>query len=141
MKGKQHVCLAALLGLVVLLVGGCQNMNTTQSSTAKGGVVGAASGAIIAGALHGGMSAGEGALVGAVVGGLIGHHQGKKATEKANAEATEKANTRVVYVSNANGSTTPVTLHLVDAGWRGPRGEVYPTLPSSEQLAGVYGLK
>ena len=47
----------------------------------------------------------------------------------------------MVYVSNANGSTTPVALHRVDGGWQGPRGEIYPTLPSPQQLAGVYGLK
>lgn len=51
------------------------------------------------------------------------------------------ATTRVVNVSNANGSVTPVSLHLVSNGWQGPKGEIYPTLPTQAQLSPVYGVK
>lgn len=45
-----------------------------------------------------------------------------------------------VWITNANGSRTPVELERVDGRWRGPRGEYYDSLPTQEQLASVYGL-
>ena len=45
-----------------------------------------------------------------------------------------------VLVHNDNGSETPVRLERVDGKWRGPRGEMYPTLPDEAQLRSAYGL-
>lgn len=105
----------------------------------SGGAKGAASGAII-GALAG--DAGKGAAIGAavgVVGGSIRQHQENKA--KAAAASQAQANTRVVNVPNSNGSFTPVSVVMTPDGWRGPNGEIYPSLPTADQLKPVYGLK
>ena len=49
-------------------------------------------------------------------------------------------NTTVVNVPNQNGSYTPVTLQAGGHGvYIGPQGEVYPTLPTAEQLRAMYG--
>ena len=104
----------------------------------------AATGAI--GALVGSMDgkAGAGALIGAGVG-LVGQAvkrsgDEERTREQQEAAAAEAAMTRTIDVPNANGSYTPVRLRLVSGGWQGPRGEVYPTLPTVDQLRGTYGL-
>jgi hypothetical protein len=101
----------------------------------RGGIRGAATGGLI-GAMAG--DAGKGAAIGAGVGVVGGAVRGRRDREAA---AQEQATTRVVYVANANGSRTPVSLHLVVDGWQGPQGEIYPTLPSPEQLQKPYGLE
>lgn len=45
-----------------------------------------------------------------------------------------------LVIDNPNGSRTPVTLKRVTGGWQGPKGEIYPALPTQEQLAPYYGL-
>ena len=100
-----------------------------------GGLRGAAGGALI-GAIAG--DAGKGAAIGAgvgIVGGAI------KRGQEQEAAAQLQARSRVVYVPNPNGSSTPVTMLLVPNGWQGPRGEIYPTLPTGGQLQGTYGIK
>ncbi len=48
--------------------------------------------------------------------------------------------TIVVNVPNRNGSYTPVTLQAASNGtYIGPKGEVYPTQPTMEQLKEMYG--
>lgn len=99
------------------------------------GLRGAAGGALI-GAISG--NAGRGAAIGAtvgVIGGAVREGQEEQAAQQA------AATTRVVNVPNSNGSFTPVTLHLVASGWQGPRGEIYPTLPTVDQLQSAYGVK
>jgi hypothetical protein len=44
-----------------------------------------------------------------------------------------------INVPNANGSYTPVMLRETDGLYTGPRGEVYSTKPTVEQLASMYG--
>jgi hypothetical protein len=117
-----------------------------QPGGLRGGARGAAGGAII-GAIAG--DAGKGAAIGAgvgVIGGALrkGHDE-KVAAEQAAAQqqaaAQAQLTTRVINVPNANGSFTPVTLHLVQNGWQGPRGEIYPTLPTVDQLQQAYGVR
>ena len=82
-----------------------------------------------------------GAGVGAVGGYLIGSEMDKQDAAAAQAQRDAEMNTTVVYVRNSNGSTTPVTLRHVGGGrWRGPKGEVYPSLPTAAQLQGAYGF-
>lgn len=100
----------------------------------SGGARGAALGAI-GGAIAG--DAGKGAAIGAAVGASGSLLKGRR-QQKA---AAEQASTHVVNVPNANGSFTPVTLHLGPNGWVGPKGEVYPTLPTPDQLKGLYGVR
>jgi hypothetical protein len=117
-----------------------------QPGGLRGGARGAAGGAII-GAIAG--DAGKGAAIGAgvgVVGGALrkGHDEKVAAQQQAaqqQAAAQAQLTTRVINVPNANGSFTPVTLHLVQNGWQGPRGEIYPTLPTVDQLQQAYGVK
>jgi hypothetical protein len=106
----------------------------------RGGAKGAAGGAII-GAIAG--DAGKGAAIGAVVGvvgGAARENQQEQAAAQAQANAQAQAATRVISVPNANGSYTPVTLYLQQNGWQGPRGEIYPTLPTANQLGAAYGM-
>jgi hypothetical protein len=44
-----------------------------------------------------------------------------------------------INVPNANGSYTPVVLRQVNGLYMGPRGEVYSTQPTTEQLKIMYG--
>jgi hypothetical protein len=48
--------------------------------------------------------------------------------------------TVTVVVENPNGSRTPVTLTRTADGWQGPKGELYDTIPTQEQLRPYYGL-
>lgn len=112
--------------------GVCSIFIDDMGTPGKGGVLGGLLGAAV-GSISG--NAGEGAAIGAgvgLVGGLFKKHSDDK---------EEAATTRVVDVYNPNGSMTPVSLHLVANGWQGPKGEIYPTLPTPEQLAPVYGIK
>lgn len=48
--------------------------------------------------------------------------------------------TLTVWITNDNGSKTPVTLTASNGGYVGPSGEFYATLPTEQQLKAVYGL-
>lgn len=49
---------------------------------------------------------------------------------------------KTVWITNANGSKTPVELKPAGGGlWKGPKGEVYESLPTEDQLRGAYGLQ
>ncbi len=50
-----------------------------------------------------------------------------------------KLETSVVYIPNSNGSYTAVTLTRSGGGYLGPQGEYYPSHPTVEQLAVLYG--
>jgi hypothetical protein len=43
-------------------------------------------------------------------------------------------------VPNSNGSYTPVQLKQVSGGWQGPKGEIYPSFPTVDELKNVYGM-
>lgn len=105
------------------------------------GAAGGAAGGTIVGAIAGDSKKGRrwGAGVGAV-GGAIAKDKKQQAAAQAQAQSQAELTTRVINVPNANGSFTPVTLNLVQNGWQGPRGEIYPTLPDVSQLQEAYGL-
>lgn len=46
-----------------------------------------------------------------------------------------------VWITNDNGSQTPITLTPSGSGFVGPSNEYYPTMPTEEQLRAQYGLK
>jgi hypothetical protein len=133
---KEIVLLLSAVALAFVSVG-CQD---TGSGALIGAGVGAGAGAIL-GNNADGLSKGEGAAIGAATGGLIGGVAGnqQKQINQARGEAAA-ANTYVVNVRNSNGSVTPVTLRRVADGWQGPRGEIYPALPTEHDLHGAYGL-
>jgi len=53
---------------------------------------------------------------------------------------TAKKPELTVWITNDNGSMTPVTLTPTVTGFFGPSGEYYPTMPTEEQLQALYGL-
>lgn len=49
---------------------------------------------------------------------------------------------QTVWLTNPNGSRSPVALLAADGGmWIGPKGEYYPSVPTQEQLLPVYGMQ
>lgn len=142
------------LGSVLLLAGsGCTTMsdNPTSSGTVSGAAMGALLGGV-AGNNIDGLNTAEGAVAGALVGGLLGHQSGAQQQRINNQQAQlnnqqaqinaaqQAANTQTVNITNSNGSVTPVVLHREGNQWRGPRGELYNSLPTPEQLKPYYGL-
>ena len=65
-----------------------------------------------------------------------------QATQQTTAQAavSDLPDTVTLVIDNPNGSRTPVTLKRVPDGWKGPKGEIYDKLPTSDQLAPYYGL-
>ena len=126
---------AATLGLIVLTSTGCQNDAQTTA------LLGAAAGAGI-GALAGGDA--EAALTGAAIGGgagyIIGNESDKQRTRQQIESVRAEQNTVTVWIKNSNGSQTPVKLAQNGPGYVGPRGEIYQTMPSEDQLWRVYGF-
>ncbi|MHC4640078.1 MAG: hypothetical protein ACYS32_00435 [Planctomycetota bacterium] len=55
-------------------------------------------------------------------------------------EIAVKHTTVTVWITNSNGSQTPVSLSKSGPGFIGPRGEWYPNIPSQKQLRMVYGF-
>lgn len=45
-----------------------------------------------------------------------------------------------VWITNSNGSKTPITLKRSGTGYIGPRNEVYQTLPTEAEIKKVYGF-
>lgn len=121
------------LGAVVAL-SGCE---TQAGGTATGAALGAGTGAIIGNNVRG-ISTTEGAIGGAVIGGVLGNREGRQ-NERIRA-IEDGRNQVVVNVTNSNGSITPVTLQRDGNQWRGPRGELYNSVPTAEQLRPVYGF-
>jgi hypothetical protein len=48
--------------------------------------------------------------------------------------------TLTIWISNSNGSKTPVKLQRKGAGYVGPKGEYYTSRPSHRQLHMIYGF-
>jgi len=127
--------LPATLTLMLAIFTGCETdaQNTALLGTAVGAGVGA---------LAGGDT--EGALIGAAVGGgtgyIVGNESDKQKTRDEMASIRAEQNTVTVWITNSNGSTTPVKLRRSGPGYIGPRGEHYAQMPTPEDLAKVYGF-
>ncbi len=121
--------------LALALTTGCETeaQNTALLGTAIGAGVGA---------LAGGDT--EGALIGAAIGGGVGYVAGneaeKKQTQQQMASIRAEQDTVTVWITNTNGSTTPVKLRRSGPSFIGPRGEHYTRMPTPEDLAKVYGF-
>jgi hypothetical protein len=55
-------------------------------------------------------------------------------------QMTETASKHTVWITNYNGSRTPVEFKIVGRSYIGPKGEHYPAKPTEAQLRPVYGL-
>jgi len=134
---KNVITLALLMAVVPILAFtvGCETdaQNTALLGTAVGAGVGA---------LAGGDT--EGTLIGAAVGGgtgyIIGNESDKQKTRDEMASIRAEQDTVTVWITNSNGSTTPVKLRRSGPGYIGPRGEHYAQMPTPEDLAKVYGF-
>ena len=155
MDSKKGYLQVAGAVLAIGLVAGCATSKDSgggMSSGAKTGGLGALAGAGL-GAIIGHQSGhtAEGAAIGGALGAgggyVIGNEKDKAqmqedlaaAQAQANA-ANAAANTVVINVHNSNGSITPVTLTRQGNIYVGPKGEQYTTLPTEDQLKGIYGF-
>ncbi|MBN2513451.1 MAG: glycine zipper 2TM domain-containing protein [Sedimentisphaerales bacterium] len=126
-----------------VLISGCEKK--WQSGTLIGAGAGAAIGQAAGGNTEGTLiGAGVGALAGGLIGGAMDSSDAKKADEKKKDSAVAAAsdqNTVTVWLTNPNGSQTPVRLtRNADGSYTGPKGERYQTMPTEEQLKPVYGI-
>lgn len=145
MKRTVATISAVVLGLAAV---GCAS---PQYQARRSEVNSAVTGAIVGGTLGGiiGNNVGDrkndvlGAAIGAATGAWIGQQYGAQQDMiRHRLEALESANqTETIMISNSNGSYTPVTLTRVGYGqYRGPRGEIYPSRPTEDQLRTAYGF-
>jgi len=127
----------------LLLVSGCETQ--AQNKALLGGAIGAGAGQLIGRDTEATLI---GAGIGAGAGYLWGNMEDNKKEEQAQAQAQARAqtvendaNTTTMWITNSNGSKTPVKLtRTASGGYIGPRGEIYDTLPTEEQLKKVYGF-
>lgn len=121
-----------LVSLVFLV--GC------ESDAQTGALVGTIAGAGI-GQLAGGDT--KATLIGAGVGAGAGYVVGSvsdKNKEKESRTSSAATTTETVWITNSNGSRTPVNLTRQGTGYVGPKGEYYDQLPTSDVLKPVYGF-
>lgn len=129
--------------ILMLIAAVCITSNGCDSKAKTGALVGAAAGAGI-GQLIGGnttgtlIGAGAGALGGYVIGGQMDKSDEKK--DKKDAQTAEAVTEETLWITNSNGSQTPVKLVKKGDTYIGPKGEIYNTRPTEEQLKGVYGF-
>ena len=128
----------------IILTGCATPMGHDEAvGTGVGAVVGGIAGGVIGHNVGDGNNEAIGAAMGAALGGMGGREigRGKDIQENRMKALEQQANTTTINITNSNGSFTPVTLQKLDGGrYRGPKGEIYPTLPTSAQLKSLYGL-
>ena len=120
---------------IILIIAGCET--DAKSNSLIGAGIGAGLGNLIGGNT-------EGTLIGAAVGGGAGYVVGnesdkKKAKQQVNTAGVNQDNV-TVWITNSNGSKTPVTLRKSGPSFIGPRNEVYQTMPTEAELKMVYGF-
>jgi len=132
-KNLTIILTAIALNLCLMLVVGC------ESDAQTGALLGSAAGAGI-GALAGGST--ESTLIGAGVGGAVGYGLGnegdKKKTRAEIDSLRQQQNTVTVWVTNSNGSKSPIVLRKSGPTYIGPQGETYTSMPTEEQLRQLY---
>jgi uncharacterized protein YcfJ len=134
---KLVMMLVAMLGIFVF--SGC------ESDAGTGALIGTAAGAGV-GAIAGKSTTST--LIGAAVGGGAGYMLGnegdkKKAKEQTNQQMSSiqaEQNSVTVWITNSNGSKVPVKLRKDGPNFIGPRGEIYQSMPTEDQLKTVYGF-
>lgn len=125
-----------IVAVVAVVLSGC---TLTEQHTGAGALTGAAIGGLLTGDTHG-------ALIGGLAGGAIGNVHGQNQQQHENTrqqmnQLQQQVNQTTVWITNSNGSKTPVVLSKATGGqWVGPRGELYSNLPSEAQLKSVYGF-
>ena len=136
------IAVALMLAGVMVGLSGCATQEETRD-TAIGSGLGAGLGAILGNNFGGsGNDRAMGAAAGALLGGMLGHTMGTQSEMQNKMNAMQQNQTmETVWITNSNGSKTPVLLRKAEGGqYIGPRGEYYTTMPSEDQLRRVYGM-
>jgi hypothetical protein len=136
---KKTICVMLIAGLSLAFFAGCEN--EAQSNALLGAAIGTG-----VGALAGGGS--DSLMIGAAAGGGLGYFLGNEADKKNSYVQTQsqfeamraEQNSEVVWVTNSNGSRTPVKLTKSGYGYVGPRNDHYASVPTEQQLKLVYGF-
>lgn len=141
----------AVLVMVCILGSGCATNPYGIDKTTQGTILGTAIGAGLGSAAgnnfgHGAGDRDKAALIGGIVGGLVGNQIGRP-MDRQDQQQVQLNQLQIqqsmvtIWVTNTNGSRTPVTLRQVDGGmYMGPRGEYYTGLPTADQLKPAYGF-
>ena len=139
MNTKMKSISLVLLIAVVLGIAGCEN--DAQTGALLGGAIGTGVGALAGGDTE---STLIGAGVGTGAGYLLGNESDKKKerdrTDRELANIRAEQNTVDVWITNSNGSKKLVRLKKSGPNYIGPRGEIYSSMPSEEDLRSVYGF-
>jgi hypothetical protein len=144
LKVSKLITIVLLISFIPVLFAGCGN--SAQDSALIGAVIGTGIGALVGGDLA---SMAIGGSVGSGIGYWVGSEQ-----EKHNAAVTknqqfdslndmvesEMEGSEIVWITNSNGSKTPVKMVRSGNGYVGPRNDHYASLPSSQQLSPAYGF-
>jgi len=139
LKQVKTISLVLVISIALSFIAGCESDAQTDA------LIGAGIGTAI-GALAGGD--GEAMAIGAAAGGGIGYVVGsesdkKKATASTRSEIDSlraEQNTVTVWITNTNGSKVSVKLTKSGPNFLGPRGELYTSMPTEDQLRPVYGF-
>ncbi len=145
MKTILRIAAAAAIGTSLV---GCaspqyQARPSETQSTIAGAILGGALGGIVGNNIGDGKNQVLGAAIGAASGAWVGQQYGQGQDQvRHRLDALESANSaETIMIHNSNGSYTPVSLAKVGYGqYRGPRGEVYPSRPTEDQLRIAYGF-
>ncbi len=141
LRPTKSVSLMLVIALGFGFITGCKN--DAQNTALIGAVIGTGIGAISGGGSDGMVI---GAAAGGGIGYLIGNESDKKKANVAKGYGNEMDSSRslqdteVVWITNSNGSKTPVKLQKGNPGYVGPRNDHYASLPSEDQLRLVYGF-
>jgi uncharacterized protein YcfJ len=144
---KRSVILLTLAAVGVGAAGCASPQYQARRSEINSALTGAALGGALGGII--GNNVGDrkndalGAAIGAAAGAWVGQQYGQQQDQiRHRLEALETANNaETVMIQNSNGSYTPVALTKVGYGqYRGPRGEIYTSRPTEEQLRVAYGF-
>ena len=134
-----------LISVMIISLGGIWLLGGCESSGQTGALVGAGAGAGIGQAVgHDTKSTLIGSAIGGLGGYIIGNEKDKKEaaaeTDAKTEQVRQEMNITTVNITCSNGSIIQVKLTKDGVGYRGPRGEYYPTLPTEDQLRPVYGF-
>ena len=139
---SKHLVILSLLAIVGVGLGFVAGCETDAQSNA---LIGSGIGVGVA-ALTGGDSGDL--MTGAAIGGGAGYIVGNESDKKKGQQRTDaqlaairaEQNIVSVWITNTNGSKQEVRLRKSGPNFIGPRGEVYSTMPTEEQLRQVYGF-
>lgn len=135
----KSITLVLTIAFGLAFIAGCENQ--AQTNAFLGAAIGTGIGAVAGGDSSAMMI---GAAAGGGIGYLLGNESDKKKANLARSREMEQLrnqkNTETIWITNSNGSRTPVQLSKSGPGYIGPRNDHYASLPTEQQLKSVYGF-